>query len=464
MSASPNAGHATLSTEDDSCLEGLRQRELELEAQLQDIKKEIQSHQSKTTSTASSLLNLADLLGDILDDETSAKQSTSEVEYKDVGIEPNDSNDVIEEATTSDIKVEVAQLLQCIQDYPFPKFRLGKSTIMTQQQLENENQRRRRDPAPGHPTGMSSTGRKLTLADLTGTEVAPSVRVDPLPLGKIPNFDEVLNELGVPALVNVQGATKPLYIVDCRILTESLVKDLINKRAQTLLKKLESTKVDKGTQTYVVGVAKQYVAGCVNCKSRGHHFKECPMPFSPGFCRICGAVGFDYQDCPYPHGIEHELALDRCTGCSCHQSLYVAECPDCNIRWEGLVDWLRLNYATMATWLIPIEHRALVGENTNVLSRRIKAKFNQHNDGPSQLRKCLIRENALRESLPDNPNSAQIVNTLSEEKRQRAVQALLSPYADKSLDVIMAERPELQSPEEEIKIIVPTVFKKSSDR
>ena len=98
-------------------------------------------------------------------------------------------------------------------------------------------------------------------------------------------------------------------MADCRIVSQIMLKDLIMKRARILVTNKESTKVDRGTQTFVTYVGKQHVTGCVNCKSREHHFKNCSLPYRPGFCRICGADGFDTNDCVYPHGIEEKLII-----------------------------------------------------------------------------------------------------------------------------------------------------------
>ena len=248
-------------------------------------------------------------------------------------------------------------------------------------------------------------------------------------------------------------------MADCRIVSQTLLKDLIMKRAKILVTRKESAKIDRGTQTFVTYVGKQHVAGCVNCKSRKHHFKNCSLPYRPGFCRVCGADGFDRSDCIYPHGIEHEQALGRCPGCSRDLSLYWPECPDCNVRYRGLVEWLRLNYATWPTWLIPTDHQYLVGEGEQELKRKVKAKFTDSDDYSNRLRRFLIRENALGKGVvPANPEAPSAIQ-LSEAKRRLAVKALTAPFVKKSLDEIMEERPELADGEE-LKVIVPAKYKK----
>lgn len=216
--------------------------------------------------------------------------------------------------------------------------------------------------------------------------------------------------------------------------------------------------VDRSTQTYVTQVKKQTGHGCINCRSREHGFRECLLPYRPGFCTICGADGFDTLDCIFPHGIEHEIALGRCPGCSREEYLYCPECPDCNIRHAGLIDYLRLNYATWPSFLIPKDHRYLVDNTVDDLKRRIKAKFNDKDDLPIRIRKFLIRENALMSVDKSAKINVSSPLQLSEEKRQRAVKALLEPQTKETMDEVMRKRPELRG-DEEIRVIVPTKFK-----
>ncbi|XP_071568752.1 uncharacterized protein [Temnothorax nylanderi] len=281
----------------------------------------------------------------------------------------------------------------------------------------------------------------------------------PLPLAKMPSFDKVRKELGVPELPDATGGKTPLYFADCRIISEGMLKDLIIKRAKLLVERMQSTKVDRGTQTFVTSVGKKHVAGCVNCRSKEHHFKDCRLPYRPGFCQVCGADGFDTDDCVYPHGIEHELALNRCPGCATDLSLYCPECPDCNIRYGDIVDWLRLNYATWPTALIPKDHQYLVNEGTETLKRRVKAKFDDPTDYPNRVRAFLIRENALFSAPVVANSAAPSAKELSVEKNLLAIQAVCAPRNRKALDEIMRERPEMRDGEE-VHVLVPTKYKK----
>lgn len=216
-----------------------------------------------------------------------------------------------------------------------------------------------------------------------GAMLAPSTKVGPMPLGKMPPFDTVLEERGVPPLMKATGSKPPLYFADCRIITQELFKSIVTKRAEYLIKKMESNKVDQGPQTFITHIGKQHMAGCVNCRSKEHSFKACKLPFRPGFCKICGAEGFNEEDCIYPHGVEREIALGRCAGCGRDLSLYCPECPDCNIRYEGLVDWLRLNYTTWPTWMIPDDHRYMVNNGDSVLNKKTRVRFNDPKDRPN---------------------------------------------------------------------------------
>lgn len=255
------------------------------------------------------------------------------------------------------ISTEVHSLIREIEDLARPNLKLSRTQRVSSAQIYAENVTRKRIDTKIHPLEKVGSGAVKRSVDDPMALIAPSVTVKPLVLDHVPSFDEVVRELGVPELLASQGQRPPLYIADCRILSQDLLKKLVNKRAEHLVSRLESTKVSRGTQTFVSQAGKQHVAGCVNCRSRDHHFSECQLPFRPGFCQICGAEGFDTLDCIYPHGIEHEMALGRCPGCARDLSLYCPECPDCNIRYAGLVDWLRLNYATWPTEWIPEDHR-----------------------------------------------------------------------------------------------------------
>ncbi|XP_043276050.1 uncharacterized protein [Venturia canescens] len=365
--------------------------------------------------------------------------------------------------TTSSTRIsaEVEELLQKIKNLPPPKLKLARYQKATPADIQAENLKRKRIETKPHPLSTNASGEPKRSTDIRNAVVAPSVMVEPLPLGKLPSFDEVVRELGIPELLIAQGHRPPLYVADCRILSQDLLKKLINKRAEHLVSRMESKRVDRGTQTFITQVGKQHVAGCVNCRSRGHHFKNCELPYRPGFCQVCGADGFEAQDCIYPHGIEHEMALGRCLGCSRDLSLYCPECPDCNIRYAGLVDWLRLNYATWPTERIPEDHRYIVNEAKGTLKRHM-VRFSDPGDTANQIRSFLIREKALVGAKKLANPAAATAEELSKTKRLLAIQALQKPFVMKSLDEIMEERPEL-SDGEEIKVIIPSKYKQQRD-
>ncbi|XP_071580564.1 uncharacterized protein [Temnothorax nylanderi] len=357
---------------------------------------------------------------------------------------------------------EALRLLKEIRALPPPRLKLTKPTRASAAEVYAENVKRNRIPSRDHPLQMSPKWkRELKTTDDPKALVAPSVAVMPLPLTKMPFFDEVLRELGVPESPNTASGKTPLYFTDCRIISEGMLKDIIIKRAKLLVERMQATKVDRGTQTFVTAVGKKYVAGCVNCRSKEHHYKDCKLPYRPGFCQVCGADGIDTNDCIYPHGIEHELALNRCPGCATDLSLYCPECPDCNVRYGDIVDWLRLNYATWPTALVPKDHQYLINEGTETLKRRVKAKFDDPTDYPNRVRAFLIRENALSSApVVANP-TAPSARELSVEKNLLAIQAVCSPRNMKTLDEIMRERPEMRDGEE-IHVIIPTKYKKGT--
>lgn len=361
----------------------------------------------------------------------------------------------------STINLEALQLIREIRDLPPPRLKLTKPPArMTAAEIRAENIRRNRISTKAHPLKMSTSKKgELRTTDDPKAQVAPSVTVKPAPLREMPKFDDVLKELGIPEYAGAAEGKTPLYFADCRILSEAMLKRIIMKRADILVERMQSTKVNKGTQTFVTNVGKQYVVGCVNCRSEEHHFKACQLPYRPGFCRICGADGFDTEDCIYPHGIEHEYALGRCPGCSTDLSLYCPECPDCNVRYGDITDWLRLNYATWPTALVPKDHQYLINEGTEVLKRKVKAKFDDPADHPNRVRAFLIRENALSVASSNANPATATAPQLSEEKRLLALQVLSSQPVKKSLDEIMREKPEMQDGEE-IRVLVPTKYKK----
>ncbi|XP_051159159.1 uncharacterized protein LOC127286449 [Leptopilina boulardi] len=371
------------------------------------------------------------------------------------------SSSTTSERRIDEISADAQQLINEFRNRKPPKIELTNTVRVTPFDIRSENKKRNR--IPDVKPMLRKDGQQMRMTDRTDSVIAPSVKVEPLPytINDIPTFQDVMKELGVPTLVDSENQFQPLYMVDCRMLSEKLLKNLITKRAEIFLKKMEAKKVDRGTQTFVSVTGKQRTAACVNCRSREHRFTECKMPMRPGFCLICGADGFETIDCIYPHGVEHELALNKCVGCSNDLCIYCPECPDCNIRYAGLVDWLRLNYVTLPAWAIPSDHKYLINEHTEEqLRRKIKANFANQNDYVNRVRAFLIRENAL--SLIEKPanNMTPSKKDLSEEKRRQAVQSLTTEFADQSLDEVMALRPEL-SDGEEYKVIVPTKYKKN---
>ncbi|KAK0169216.1 hypothetical protein PV328_012332, partial [Microctonus aethiopoides] len=363
--------------------------------------------------------------------------------------------------TTPHKSSEVSKILEAINNIPPPRIKLTQPIRMTPEQVRAENQKRARLGNLSKERQFSTRlGRRVHSTDDPRAMLAPSVAVAPLPLSEIPEFEEVLKDLG---LINSSGQLRDQtsFVLDWRVLSKEALKKLVITRARFLMEKLDAKKVDRGTQTYVTNVGKKFVAGCVNCRSDTHRLHDCNLPYRPGFCHVCGADGFDTDDCIYPHGIEHERILGRCAGCSRDVSLYCPECPDCNVRYEGLVDWLRLNYATWPEWMVPKDHRYLINPEEQILKRKVKAKFDDPTDNANRVRAFLIRENGLRDARSLANAHSKTALKLSEEKRQRAVKALEHPYVKKALDEIMNERPEL-SDGEEIKILVPTKYKKPS--
>ncbi|KAK0072006.1 hypothetical protein PV325_012036, partial [Microctonus aethiopoides] len=352
---------------------------------------------------------------------------------------------------------EAIHLIREIRSRSPPRIKLGSKTVrITPAQLHAENLKRNRIPKePKELQRLKDSNRPRLTTDDPDACLAPSIMVRPATC-EIPTFRELLRELGLEKNVQEQPG-RPLYFVESRMLSEEALKDLICRRAEMLVARKDSKTVTRGTQTYVSQAGKPRVQGCVNCRSYTHHARECSLPYRPGFCQICFADGYDTKDCIYPHGVEHEAALSLCVGCGGDLSLYCPECPDYNIRYKDIVDWLRLNYATWPTWAIPADHRYLVNEGTEILKRRVKAKFDDPNDVPNRVRKFLIRENALSIAPVVVNRNVSTMGQLSEEKRQLALRALTHPLVDKTLDEIMRERPELGDGAE-IKVLVPTKY------
>ena len=183
----------------------------------------------------------------------------------------SDSVDKIRTASARnrrEISRDAERLLEEIKNLPPPELKLTKPTRVSAAQLQAENIRRNRLPASSHSSIKTGSGKEHCSTDIPTALVAPSVAVYPLPIEKVQSFDDVLQELGVPHLTSPKGQEQPLYMADCRIVSQTLLKDLIMKRAKILVARKESTKVDRGTQTFVTYVGKQHVAGCVNCKYR----------------------------------------------------------------------------------------------------------------------------------------------------------------------------------------------------
>lgn len=153
--------------------------------------------------------------------------------------------------------------------------------------------------------------------------------------------------------------------------------------------------------------------------------------------------------------------LGNCAGCSRSLELYCPECPDCNIRHEGIVDWLRLNNSTWPTWAVPEDHQYLVC-GASQLKRQIEAKFDDSQDYPNRIRGFLIRENALSTMEKFANPKEKTAKQLSEKKRARAIKVLLTPMTSSDVEQIMEERPELQDGTE-VKILTPSVYKKKSN-
>lgn len=436
-------------------LEALTKEQSRVNDQLKALKLDMEK---KKSGPSTSETNEPSEEQDAGDDDKSSVSSIDLVVKSSVS--KNDSGEVVEtsDAKTAHRSTEADQLREELRSRKPPKLELTLPVRVTQADLRKENSIRNRLPPRNLMFQVSeATGKILSMVDDPKSEVAPSVMVKPLPLTQFPSFNVVMKQMGFSDATT--GA--PLYLADCRVFSERAFKDLVLQRAQHLVVKMEAKMVDRGTQTYVSQVRKQYAAGCVNCRSGEHYFRACSLPYRQGFCHVCGADGFDEEDCIFPHGIEHEYALERCAGCARDLSLYCPECPDCNIRSEGISDWLRLNYVTWPTWAIPKDHQYLVGEGEEVLKRKVKAKFDSPQDYPNRIRQFLIRENALAAvKQPANPKAPNATK-LAEEKRQRAIQALYTPLVRRTLDKIMKERPEIRD-EDEVEVVIPTRFKKPS--
>ncbi|KAK2578374.1 hypothetical protein KPH14_000837 [Odynerus spinipes] len=324
----------------------------------------------------------------------------------------------------AEISEEILGLLSEIRNRPPPRIKTSR-VIVTEDDLQRENLLRRRIDSGFHPLQMSTKyQRPARSTDNPTACVAPSVAVKPAPFIRDQTFNEILRELGVPGFTPTESQKKPVYFVDCRIISEQMLKDIITKRAEALVVKMSKENSSR-----------------------------------PGFCQICGADGFDKEDCIYPHGVEHERMLGRCPGCSRDLSLYCPECPDCNIRYADLTDWLRLNYATWPSWSIPVDHRVMVEQTDSYLKRKFKVKFDDPSNEANKIRQFLIRENALATAeFLANP-AAKTAIQMSEEKRQQAVCTLYTPLAHKTLDEVMKERPEL-SDEQGVSVVVPSKYKK----
>ncbi|KAK0174975.1 hypothetical protein PV327_008761 [Microctonus hyperodae] len=369
----------------------------------------------------------------------------------------NNSTPIVKENKKLSSGEEAMKLIKEIRERSPPRIEVGPTTRVTMAQIHAENLKRGRIPKEQkQPEMLKGANRPRLTTDDPNARLAPSTAVQPAPYSP-PTFEEVLKELGLEQ--NVQGQSqKPLYYEDCRMFSEDAFKDTIKKRSEMFSARMDSQTVSVGTQTYVTFAGKPKVYGCVNCRSAAHHARDCKLPYRPGFCQVCFADGCDTKDCIYPHGVEHEAALGLCIGCGRNLSLYCPECPDCNIRFEGIVDWLRLNYATWPSWAIPADHSYMVNEGKEMLKRRTKAKFHNPSDTPNRVREFLIRENALANAPEVASRHVPTAGQLSEKKRQLAIRALEHPLSKKTLDEIMKERPELDNGEE-IKIVVPTKYK-----
>ncbi|KAK0072508.1 hypothetical protein PV326_014396 [Microctonus aethiopoides] len=421
---------------------------------LEEKKQIIKAKNDKKVSSTKNLVN-QDLIADVERwDEAKARQM--EMRSYRPPLKSSVKGEASKKAQESPKSIEAIKLIEEIRSRSPPRIKLGKTTRVTMAQVHAENVKRcRASNEQREPEKLKGTNRARLTTDDPNAKLAPSTVIRPAPY-EAPTFREFLKEMGLDEKVK-EEPTKPLYLVECRLLSEEALKDLIIKRARMLVARKDSQTVTRGTQTYVSHSGKPRIQGCVNCRSCTHHARDCKLPYRPGFCQICFADGYDTKDCVYPHGVEHEAALGLCVGCGRDLSLYCPECPDCNIRYKDIVDWLRLNYATWPTWAIPADHRYLVNEGSEILKRRVKAKFDDPKDTPNRVREFLIRENALSIAPRVASRDVQSMEQLSEEKRQLALQALMHPLTNKTLDEVMKERPELDDGEE-VKILLPTKY------
>lgn len=386
------------------------------------------------------------------------RQFTEPIDLSKLKLTPIQQGQIQEQTSGSPenpILTEVQKLLEAIENIPTPK--KGGWYIETTTEIEKENKLRQRTPGANLVKQKSpALAREVRSTDNAEAQLAPSVTVSPTSMPPLPSFTQFLLKNDLQVLSNQPQEQKVMFLID-----EEELKRLVTERAKMLVAGKDARKVDRGTQTYVTQVGKLHSSGCINCGSKLHHFTKCNLPLRPGFCNQCGAQGFDAEDCPYPHGVEHERALDRCAGCSRDLSLYCPECPDCNIRWAGCVDFFRLNYAIMPAWMIPEDHQIMVGEAESAIKRRFKIKFDNPTDAANKIRHFLIRENALlsapRIANPEIPTASQ----LSRDKRERALAALEAPVTHKHLDEIARDFPELRD-DQGYTVLVTKPLKKST--
>ena len=96
------------------------------------------------------------------------------------------------------ISRDAEKLLNEIRSLPPPELELTKPGRISSAQLQAEDSRRNRIPVLGHPVLRFGPGKESTSTDFPTALVAPSVTVHPLPLDRVPSFEDILQELGVP--------------------------------------------------------------------------------------------------------------------------------------------------------------------------------------------------------------------------------------------------------------------------
>uniref|UniRef100_A0A6V7HK17 Uncharacterized protein n=1 Tax=Bracon brevicornis TaxID=1563983 RepID=A0A6V7HK17_9HYME len=104
---------------------------------------------------------------------------------------------------------------------PELKPKCTKCVRVRQKDIDQENWRRKRIPAPYHSLKKAPSGKTLLTTDDASATLAPLVTVHPLPLGKYTSMDEILVKMGVLKSIPDPNGPKPLYLYNCRIVPDA---------------------------------------------------------------------------------------------------------------------------------------------------------------------------------------------------------------------------------------------------